>query len=216
MAAAFFDMDGTLIDGDTNDLSLHFFVRKGLKPKEFLAPLSEMGRLFFLGKVDINEVARFAVQPLIGLDAAQRTALLEECVREAIAPHFKPGAKAAVAFHHRRGDTLVMVTSTNDYLARKVADAFGIEYVIASPMELKHGVLTGRQAGIIPYQQDKVVRIREFLREHHLDLKDSWAYGDSINDLPMLLSAEHPFAVDPEKSLRQSPDFARLQEVSWL
>lgn len=216
MAVAFFDMDGTLIDGDTNDLSLHFFVRKGLKPKEFLSPLAEMGRLFFLGKVDINEVALFAVQPLVGLDAKQRTALLEECVKNDIAPHFKPGAKAAIAFHHQRGDVCIMVTSTNDYLALKVAEALKIEHVIASPMELKNGVLTGRQAGIIPYQQDKVMRIREFLEAQNLNLKDSWAYGDSINDLPMLLSVDHPFAVDPEKSLRQSPDFARLQEVSWL
>lgn len=217
MAVAFFDMDGTLVDGDTNDISLHFYVDKGLIPASYLDPLPKMGRDFFLGKVDIAEVARFAAKPLVGLSANDRNALLAECVHDHIAPHFKKGAIEAVNKCRERGDISVIVTSTNDYLVQHVANAIGISYIIASPMELdQNGVLTGKRCGVIPYQQDKVNRIKEFLQEHKLNLKNSSAYGDSVNDMPMLLMTEHPVAVDPNENMYSHKDFSKVSVEHWV
>lgn len=217
MAVAFFDMDGTLVDGDTNDLSLHFYVEKGLIPLSYLDPLAEMGRQFFLGNVDINEVAVFAAAPLAGMSKEQREALLDECVATKIAPRFKKGAVNAVAEHNKKGDVCVIVTSTNDYLVSHVAKAIGISYIIASPMEQNaEGILTGRRCGIVPYQKDKVRRIHEFIEEHNLKLDGSWAYGDSINDMPMLMMTEHPVAVDPNEVMRSHQDYAKVKEEHWV
>ncbi len=217
MAVAFFDMDGTLVNGDTNDLSLHFYVEKGLVPLSYLEPLEEMGRQFFLGNVDINEVAIFAATPLVGMKKEDREALLDECVTTKIAPRFKKGAINAVAEHNKKGDTCVIVTSTNDYLVSHVAKAIGIKNIIASPMEQdKDGILTGKRCGIVPYQKDKVRRIHDFLKEQDLNLEGSWAYGDSINDMPMLLMTEHPIAVDPNEVMRSHQDYAKVKEEHWV
>ena len=217
VAVVFFDMDGTLVDGDTNDISLQFYVDKGLIPLSYLDPLPEMGRKFFLGQVDINEVAIFAAKPLVGLSREKRDALLHECVSTLIAPRFKKGALKAVAYCRRHGDISVIVTSTNDYLVRHVADALGIDHIIASPMELdQNGVLTGRRCGVVPYQVDKVNRIREFLMQNGLDLKGSRAYGDSVNDMPMLLMTEHPVAVDPNETMHTHKDFDKVAVEHWI
>ncbi len=217
MAVAFFDMDGTLVDGDTNDLSLHFYVEKGLVPLSYLDPLAEMGRQFFLGNVDINKVAVFAAGPLVGMVREKREALLDECIVTKIAPRFKKGAIEAVKRHNQNGDVCVIVTSTNDYLVSHVAKAIGIKYIIASPMEQdKNGVLTGKRCGIVPYQKDKVRRIHEFIEAHNLTLEGSWAYGDSINDMPMLLMTKHPVAVDPNEVMRSHPNYAQVKEEHWV
>ena len=217
MGIAFFDMDGTLVDGDTNDISLHFYVQKGIIEESYLEPLAEMGRKFFLGEVDINAVAEFACKPLVGMPKEEREKLLDECVKEHIAPHFKPGALKTVKWHKDHGNTCVIVTSTNDYLVRHVADALGIPYIIASPMEQdKNGILTGRRKGVIPYQQYKVIRIKEFMLEHKFSIADSWAYGDSINDIPMLFVAKRRVAVDPNPTMREHQLFNRLTEEHWV
>ncbi len=217
MGIAFFDMDGTLVDGDTNDISLHFYVQKGLIEESYLEPLKEMGRQFFLGKVDINAVAEFACKPLVDMPKEKREKLLEECVREHIAPRFKLGALKTIKWHNAHNNACVIVTSTNDYLVRHVADALGIRYIIASPMEQdENGILTGRRNGVIPYQQYKVTRIKEFMQEHKFNTDDSWAYGDSVNDVPMLLIARHGVAVDPNPAMREHPSFNRFSEEHWV
>ncbi len=132
-------------------------------------------------------------------------------------PLFKPGALEAIARHRRRGDTLVIVTSTVDYLVQYVAEALGISEIIAAPIGTdEEGRIIGGVTGVVPYQEGKVLRIEEFMERKHLSWQDSYAYGDSVNDLPMLLKAEHGVAVDPNLQLKMHPDFVRLTCESWL
>ena len=215
MAVAFFDMDGTLIDGDTNDLSLKYMIDKGLAAEDRYLKLCHYGDLFFQGVLDINQFIRFAVEPLIGIDKDKLQLLLEDCVNSRILPHVKPGAKKAIEFHKNRGDCTVIVTSTMDYLVEHVAKGLGIDNIIAAPMERINGVLTGRQSGSVPYQKGKVLRIKEFVKAHNIDMSESFAYGDTVNDLPMLLLCKHRYAIDPNEKLISHPDFNKLIVESW-
>lgn len=216
MAVAFFDMDGTLIDGDTNDLSLRYFIEHGLAKPERYTQLRHYAELFFEGVLDINTFMKFAVEPLVGLSKEKLNLILSDCVKTMILPRVKKGAKEAVAFHKERGDISLIVTSTMDYLVEHIAKGVGIDYIIAAPMERIDGVLTGNQAGLVPFQGDKVVRIKEFLQEHNLNLEGSYAYGDSVNDLPMLLLCENRFAIDPNEKLISHPDFKKLVKKYWI
>ena len=118
-------------------------------------------------------------------------------------------------FHKKRGDRIFIVTSTCDYIVEHVASLLGISDYIAAPMEKVDGRLTGKQCGIVPYQEDKVKRINEILKKDNLSLEDSYAYGDSINDLPMLMMCTHRFAVDPNEKLLNHPDLKALKVVNW-
>ncbi len=216
MAVAFFDMDGTLVDGDTNDLSLRYFIEHGLANKERYTKLHHYAQMFFEGVLDINTFIKFAVEPLVGINKDKLNAILDDCVKTMILPRIKKGAKEAIEFHKQRGDISLIVTSTMDYLVEHIAKGVGIDHIIAAPMEKIDGVLTGRQAGLVPFQGDKVVRIQDFIQKHGLNLKDSYAYGDSVNDLPMLLLCENRFAIDPNEKLIQHPDFNKLIQKSWI
>ncbi|MBQ9275840.1 MAG: HAD-IB family hydrolase [Succinivibrio sp.] len=215
MGIAFFDMDGTLVDGDTSDLFLHYLVDKGLQPASILEGAAELNRLFFAGTADINKDVLFMSAPLFGLSEARRNALMDDCVRERIAPRYKKGAFERIAFHRERGDLTVIVTSTQEHISRRVGRDLGFDEVICSKLKLKDGVVQPEIDGIVPYQQQKVVLIKKFLEEHSLSLNDSYGYGDSVNDLQMLGICTHKYAVDPSEGLQRHPDFASLEVLHW-
>ncbi len=215
MSLAFFDMDGTLVGGDTNDITLHHFVKLGLAPKDMLIKLKECEDKFFEGTLDINDFVRFAVTPLLKLSAEEQQQVLHDTIKDKIIPLIKPGAKKALEFHKSRNDRIFIVTSTCDYIVEHVASMLGIDSIIAAPMEKIDGRLTGRQCGIVPFQEDKVKRIREIIKQDNLSLDDSYAYGDSINDLPMLNLCTHRFAVDPNEKLLKHPMMKNLTLVDW-
>ncbi|MCR5536652.1 MAG: HAD-IB family hydrolase [Succinivibrio sp.] len=217
MATAFFDMDGTLINGDTNDQSTRYYVERQLAAPDFLEPLPGYVQSFFAGKLKVTQFLDYVVSPLLPLSAAQQQEVLRNLVRERIVPLVKPGALKAIRAHQERHDTLVIVSSTADYIVREVGRALGIPHVIAAPIGVdSDGRITGGVVGTVPYQEGKVICIDNFIRERQLGWEDSSAYGDSVNDLPMLLKAEHRYAIDPNEQLRAHPDFGKLICQSWL
>lgn len=215
MGVAFFDMDGTIVDGDTNDISISHFVELGLADETIIESLKVYGQMFFQGTLDINEFVKFAVKPLVGLPKEKLNEILSTTVRDKIIPLVKPGALRQIDFHNKRGDRIVIVTSTMDYLVEHVANQLNISDYIAAPMEKINGVLSGAQCGTVPFQHDKVVRIKSFLEDNKLSLDDSYAYGDTINDLPMIKICQHKFAVDPNEVLLKSDDIKELDIVDW-
>lgn len=216
MSVVFFDMDGTLVNGDTNDLSVKYYLKHNLITDDFIRPLPDYHQRFFEGKLDIREFIAYIVKPVLPLSADKLDEVITGIVNENILPHIRPGAKKAIDFHKKRGDTTVIVTSTVDFLVKKLALALGIDAVIAAPIKTTaDGRIEGSIDGIVPYQKGKVTLIEKFIKEHKLSLDDSYAYGDSINDLPMLLLCAHRFAINPNEGLRKSPKFSILTEDNW-
>lgn len=215
MSLALFDMDGTIIDGDTNDISFNQYLAQGLIDKSVIDKLNYFEDLFYKGVLDINEFVRFAVTPLLNFSKEKRDHVLDSIVKNYIYPKVRLGALKQIKFHKDRGDTVVIVTSTMDYLVEVVARYLKVEYYLGAPMEQQDGRLTGKQAGIVPFQQDKITCVKEFAMQHHLSLEGAYGYGDSVNDIPMLSICEHKFAVNPNLKLLEHEFIKECTVLNW-
>lgn len=215
MSLALFDMDGTIIDGDTNDISFNQYLAQGLIDKSVIDKLNYFEDLFYKGVLDINEFVRFAVTPLLNFTKEKRDLVLDNIVKNNIYPKVRLDALKQIKFHKDRGNTVVIVTSTMDYLVEVVARYLKVEYYLGAPMEQQGGRLTGRQAGIVPFQQDKITCVKEFAMQHHLSLEGAYGYGDSVNDIPMLSICEHKFAVNPNQKLLEHEFIKECTVLNW-
>lgn len=215
MSLALFDMDGTIIDGDTNDISFNQYLAQGLIDKSVIDKLNYFEDLFYKGVLDINEFVRFAVTPLLNFTKEKRDLVLDNIVKNNIYPKVRLDALKQIKFHKDRGDTVVIVTSTMDYLVEVVASYLKVEYYLGAPMEQQDGRLTGKQAGIVPFQQDKITCVKEFAMRHHLSLEGMYGYGDSVNDIPMLSICEHKFAVNPNQKLLEHEFIKECSVLNW-
>lgn len=215
MSLALFDMDGTIIDGDTNDISFNQYLAQGLIDKSVIDKLNYFEDLFYKGVLDINEFVRFAVTPLLNFSKEKRDLVLDNIVKNNIYPKVRLDALKQIKFHKDRRDTVVIVTSTMDYLVEVVARYLKVEYYLGAPMEQQDGRLTGKQAGIVPFQQDKITCVKEFAMRHHLSLEGMYGYGDSVNDIPMLSICEHKFAVNPNQKLLEHEFIKECSVLNW-
>ena len=215
MSLALFDMDGTIIDGDTNDISFNQYLAQGLIDKSVIDKLNYFEDLFYKGVLDINEFVRFAVTPLLNFSKEKRDLVLDNIVKNNIYPKVRLDALKQIKFHKDRGNTVVIVTSTMDYLVQVVARYLNVEYYLGAPMEQQDGRLTGKQAGIVPFQQDKITCVKEFAMQHNLSLEGMFGYGDSVNDIPMLSICEHKFAVNPNQKLLEHEFIKECTVLNW-
>lgn len=215
MAIAFFDMDGTIINGDTNDLVMGKLKNTGLIDEAFIRKLESFEETFYRGCLDIYAFMRFASAPFKDMSAKQRDDLLASVVKEVILPRVYPGALRTIKFHKANHDAIAIVTSTADFLAKHVASLLGIDNVIATPIECVDGKVTGNIVGEPAYKELKVTKIKQFVQEKGLSLDGAYAYGDSINDVPMLLLCSHKIAVNPNEKLLNDPVFGQLECVDW-
>lgn len=216
MAVAFLDMDGTIVNGDTNQLFFDFLLDKKVIEPSFFVPYKKFVKDYYDGILKIEDYVHYALKPILNLTKEERDSLVTEAVNKRIMPRVNKGAIDAINFHNNRGDVVVIVTATVDYLIEKIANNLGIKYLIACPVgKDKDGKLIDEITDTVPYQAGKVLRIQKFLKEQNLNLKGSYAYGDSLNDVDMLNLVDHPIAVDATKQLIESPYFKNYQSVSF-
>lgn len=215
MAFAFFDMDGTIIDGDSNDITYYELNKIKLVDDCFIQKLNNYEDMFYKGILDINEFVEFATTPFIKYSMDELDEILGSIVRRCIVPKIKKGARDRIDYHNENNDRVIIVTATNDYLVKHVAKALGIDDFIASSMEVKNNHLTGKKLCEVPFKQGKERRIREYLKNEDYSLKGSFGYGDSVNDIEMLLMCEHGYLVDPNENMLKDPRVKDMKVVSF-
>lgn len=202
MALAIFDLDNTLLAGDSDYLWGLFLAERGVVDRDHYERENErFYREYNEGRLDIQEFLRFSLRVLRDHD---REALLDWRARflaEKIEPIVLAGALALVERHRAAGDTLLIITATNAFVTAPIADRFGIPHLIASIPEERGGRFTGEVAGTPSFQHGKVARLREWLTERGGDLSGSHFYSDSHNDIPLLELVDRPVAVDPDERL---------------
>lgn len=211
MALAIFDLDNTLLDGDSDYLWGQFLVRKGIvdgpsytaENRRFLAE-------YEAGRLDIREFLRFQLRPLAENDPATLHAWHSEYLHDDILPVILTAGRERIADHAARGDTLMIITATNRFITGPIAEELGIPHLLATEVEIVDGRYTGNSTGTPCFRDGKVTRLEEWLATNHADLDGSWFYSDSHNDLPLLQRVDHPIAVDPDKTLR-----AHAERVGW-
>lgn len=204
MPLAIFDLDQTLLAGDSDHAWGEFLVERGfVDGTAYRAANDRFFADYRAGTLDIFEFLAFALAPLARLDDATLERLRTEFLESRIRPMIAPGAPALLERHRERGDTLVIVTSTNRFITAPIAHLLGVADLIATEPETRAGRYTGRPAGTPCYREGKVTRLEDWMRARGESLEGSWCYSDSHNDLPLLERAAHPVAVDPDDALRR-------------
>ena len=204
MKLALFDLDNTLLSGDSDVLWCDFLMDHDVLPRdEFAARNADMDERYKAGTVGVQEFADFYVSTLAGRTPAQWEPLRQEFLARHVVPRIPPDAVSLVQSHLHAGDLVVMTTATNRFITELTALYFGIEHLIATEAEIAGGMFTGRTEGPLNMREGKVVRLHHWLkaRGHRLEAFDSTAYSDSINDLPLLSAVNHAVAVDPDAKL---------------
>lgn len=211
MTLAIFDLDNTLIAGDSDHLWGQFVCEQGLVDSASFARDNErFYRDYQAGSLDIDAYLRFALGPLKGRSPEELAPLHRQFMREKIEPIVLPQALALIHSHRRQGHRLLVITATNHFITRPIVDALGIADLLACEAGMREGRYTGEPVGIPSYHSGKVLRLQAWLREQQLDLAGSWFYSDSHNDLPLLERVDYAVAVDPDPTLK-----ARARESGW-
>jgi len=201
---ALFDLDNTLLAGDSEHAFGEFICQRGLvDAAEHRARNDAFYADYCAGCMDIVAFQRFNQAILTQVEAADLKRLQQDFVREIIEPMILPKGEALLAQHRKAGDKLVIITATNRFITERIAERLGVETLIATECGMQNGRYSGHLSGMPCYQQGKVVRLNEWLAESGFSLDDSHFYSDSHNDLPLLEAVSHPVAVDPDDKLRQ-------------
>ncbi|MFA7096099.1 MAG: HAD family hydrolase [Gammaproteobacteria bacterium] len=202
MSLALFDLDNTLLGGDSDYLWGRFLVEQGIVDgvsyeRENLRFYKE----YLAGTLDIYEFLRFQLRPLAEHDVDTLHRWREQYLAQMIEPIILPAARALLQEHRAKGHTLVIITATNRFITGPIAEALGVEHLLATEPEMENGRYTGGVSGTPCFREGKVVRLRQWLGQHGKTLEGSWFYSDSHNDLPLLEMVSNPVAVDPDKTL---------------
>ncbi|RAJ00051.1 HAD family hydrolase [Aeromonas salmonicida] len=203
MALALFDLDETLIAGDSASLWLEYMVAQELAPAGMIAEEQAMMSLYHQGKMDMQEYMAFTLQPLVG---KSRQWLGQQChhfAEQVLRERIYPQGLARIEWHRQRGDTLVLISASGEHLVAPMAQMLGMDHCVAILLDEEEGRLTGQTRGTLSFQEGKVVRINQLFATDATPWQESFGYSDSHNDLPLLKAVAHPHAVNPAPGLRQ-------------
>lgn len=204
MALAIFDLDNTLIAGDSDYGWGEFLVRKGKVDSNHYRTMNDR---FFAdyeaGCLDIGAYLQFSLEPLTRIPEPELQQLHKTFMREVISPMMLSKAHNLLEKHRQAADRLLVITSTNRFIAQPICEALSIDTLIATEPEMIDGQFTGQIVGVPSYAEGKVIRFNQWLSDNQERNEGSYFYSDSINDLPLLLEVANPIAVDPDAQLRE-------------
>lgn len=204
MALALFDLDNTLLGGDSDYLWGRYLAENNIVDAQ---RYHDQNLAFYQdyqhGQLDIDAFLQFVFAPLAAHSMETLLAWRAEYLQQKIDPIILPKGLALIEKHRTQGDDLLIITATNSFLTAPIAEKLGVKHLIATNPEMVSGQFTGKVAGVPSFQHGKVTRLKKWLNDHHKDLHGSVFYSDSHNDVPLLEQVETPVAVDPDDQLRQ-------------
>jgi len=205
MKLCLFDLDNTLLAGDSDYEWGQFLIDQGvLKREQYEAQNAEFYEQYKAGTLDIHEFLGFALRPLAAHTPEELERWHAEFMRSRIAPMIGAAARALVRRHLDAGELCAVVTATNSFVTAPIARAFGVPHLVATEPERVAGRFTGRVAGAPCFRNGKIERVEAWLASlgHRLEgFAQSAFYSDSHNDLPLLERVTRPVAVDPDATL---------------
>jgi HAD superfamily hydrolase (TIGR01490 family) len=204
MGLALFDLDNTLIAGDSDHLWGDFLVSQGrVDATEHKALNAHFYDQYKNGELNIDEYLAFALGPMTGMTKEALVPLQRQFIRDHIEPILLDAAFALLEQHRALGDTLVIITATNTLVTQPIADRLGVEHLIGCEAEIIEGCYTGKPTGVPSFAQGKVSRIQTWCEENKKSMENAVFYSDSHNDLPLLRTVDRAVAVDPDDRLRE-------------
>ena len=202
---ALFDLDNTLLAGDSDFEWAQFLIEQGVVDRElYEARNQHFYDQYKAGTLDIHEFLDFQLKPL----ARHPRSLLDDWhaqfMARKILPIIRDAARALVDRH--RGDLRAVVTATNSFVTAPITRELGIEHLIATEPQVRDGEFTGAVCDVPCFREGKVQRVEAWLQREGRTIESfgqSWFYSDSLNDLPLLSRVTNPVAVDPDDTLRE-------------
>ena len=211
---ALFDLDHTLLPLDSDHGWGEFTMQIGWCDRaEFGRRNDAFFEDYLAGRLDIHDYVRFATEAVVQRGPEAAAAAHARFMDEVIRPAIRPEAVELVRRHQQAGDVVVITSATNEFVTRPIAQAFGVDELIATELARgPDGWLTGEVAGQPNMREGKVARLAAWLAARGWDWSDVEAtfYSDSMNDLPLLEKVQHPVATNPDERLR-----ALAQERGW-
>lgn len=214
MRLALFDLDNTLLAGDSDFEWAEFLISQGVLDRELhQARNAKFYEDYKQGTLDIHAFLEFQLKPLSLHPRSQLDAWHRKYMETKVRPMMTEKSQALVEKHRAAGDLMMVITATNAFVTAPIAAAFGIPNLIATVPEEVDGQFTGRVAGQPSFKEGKVTRLHQWLEARGQGLQDfeeTFFYSDSLNDLPLLKIVGKPVAVDPDATLR-----AYAEEAGW-
>lgn len=207
MALAIFDLDNTLLNGDSDHAWGEYLVQQGKVDEK---TYQEANDYFYLqykqAKLDIYEYLDFALKPLTENAPETLAQWHNEFMQISVEPMLQDKAFELLERHRDAGDFLLIITATNAFVTHPIAKCLGVDAILATDPEIKDGKYTGAISGTPCFQAGKITRLNDWLATQPFDLKDSYFYSDSINDLPLLEIVDNPVVVDGDELLLAAAD----------
>jgi len=204
MALAIFDLDNTLLSGDSDHLWGVYLTENNIVDASYYEKENDrFYREYKDGTLDIMEFLTFSLKPLSQHSIKQLDLWHEDFLKQKIIPLISSKTKALIKKHKDQGDTLLVITATNHFVTAPIVKYLGIEHIIATNPEIINGAYTGAVNGIPSFKEGKIERLNAWLSEEKINMDSACFYSDSINDLSLLELVEHPIAVDPDEKLEE-------------
>lgn len=215
MALAIFDLDNTLLGGDSDHAWGQFLVDRQLADAETYRKANDyFYEQYQNGTLNIDEFLEFSLKPLTQYSMDELAAFHEDFMESCIVPMMLPKAEALLNEHRAKGDYLLIITATNGFITRPIGKRLGVDDILATDPEILNGAYTGKYVGTPTFQSGKVTRLNEWLQDHPFDLSEAYFYSDSINDLPLLEKVGNPVAVDADPRLTELARARQWKEIS--
>lgn len=203
MRLALFDLDNTLLGGDSDHAWGDYLCERGiLDTATYKTRNDEFYQDYLAGTLDLTAYLNFTLEILGRTDMAQLDEWHRDFMRDCIEPIMLPKALELIAKHREAGDKLVVITATNRFVTAPIVAQLGIDTLLATECEIIDGRYSGRTTDVPCFREGKVTRLNRWLEENQLSLEGSYFYSDSLNDLPLLEQVANPVAVDPDPKLR--------------
>jgi HAD superfamily hydrolase (TIGR01490 family) len=203
VALALFDLDNTLLAGDSDHAWGEFLCRRGLvEADSYRARNDAFYQDYLEGRLDVQAYQDFCQELLGRSEMDQLDAWHRDFMAEFIEPIILAKGEALIRRHLEAGDRVAIITATNRFITGPIAARLGVDTLLATECGVENGRYIGRSVDVPCFQEGKVVRLERWLDENGLSLDGSWFYSDSRNDLPLLSRVSNPVAVDPDPILR--------------
>lgn len=207
MQLAIFDLDNTLLNGDSDYNWSLFLIEHGVLDSDLYKERNEQFfKEYQSGNLDVIAYCEFQFKTLKDNPRELLDELRSDYVKKIINPMITKEAKDLVESHRKENHKLLIITATNSYITRPIADLFGIEDLIGTDLEELNGEFTGKVSGLPSFQEGKIIRLNSWLEKRGLifeELEKTFFYSDSMNDIPLLEKVSNPVAANPDEILEK-------------
>lgn len=206
---ALFDLDNTLLEGDSDHAWGEFLIsNKLVEEKAHREKNDYFYDQYKQGELDIHGYVAFTLEPVLHLDTKQRAQLNAKFMEQSVEPIILKKGLELVRAHREAGDFCIIITATNEFISTPIAKLFGADLIIATELQVSNGMYNGKISGTPCYQEGKVSKLNAWinLQEIRFSLSEAVFYSDSINDLPLLQEVATPVAVDPDQKLQDKAE----------